>query len=99
MSKRWIGLLGVAITIACIVYVFRLMDWEDARRRLATADYRLLALSAVAATGMFPLRARRWRTILDPVAPKLPFGPLWRSVAIGQMLNNVVPSGRAGEPG
>ena len=45
---------------------------------------------------MFPLRARRWRTILDPVAPKLPLGPLWRSMAIGMMVNNVVPL-RAGE--
>jgi uncharacterized protein (TIRG00374 family) len=45
---------------------------------------------------MFPLRARRWRTILDPVAPKLPFGPLWRSTAIGVMVTNVIPL-RAGE--
>jgi hypothetical protein len=45
---------------------------------------------------MFPLRARRWRTILDPVAPKLPFGPLWRATAIGMMVNNTVPA-RAGE--
>jgi uncharacterized protein (TIRG00374 family) len=45
---------------------------------------------------MFPLRARRWRTILDPIAPRLPFGPLWRSTAIGMMVNNVVPL-RAGE--
>jgi uncharacterized protein (TIRG00374 family) len=45
---------------------------------------------------MFPIRARKWRTILDPVAPKLPFGPLWRSTAIGMMVNNVVPM-RAGE--
>ncbi len=40
---------------------------------------------------MFPLRARRWKTILDPVAPDLPLGPLWRATAIGQMVTNVVP--------
>jgi uncharacterized protein (TIRG00374 family) len=45
---------------------------------------------------MFPLRARRWRTILEPVAGSLPFGPLWRSTAIGMMVNNVFPM-RAGE--
>jgi uncharacterized protein (TIRG00374 family) len=45
---------------------------------------------------MFPLRAVRWRTILDPVVPKAPLMPLWRSVAIGMMVNNVALL-RAGE--
>src|SRR6185436_5705078 len=42
------------------------------------------------------LRARRWRPILDPIAPGLPFDTLWRPTAIGMMLNNVAPA-RAGE--
>ena len=29
---------------------------------------------------------------MDPVAPNLPFGPLWRSTAIGMMGNNVLPA-------
>jgi uncharacterized protein (TIRG00374 family) len=45
---------------------------------------------------MFPLRAIRWRTILDPVIPKLPVPPLWRAIAIGMMVNNVALL-RAGE--
>src|SRR5689334_12567142 len=45
---------------------------------------------------MFPLRAIRWRVILDPVVPNLPFGPLWRSIAIGMMVNNLALL-RAGE--
>ena len=96
---RWIGVIGAIITIASLVYVFRLFDWTDARQRLADANYPLLLLSTALATLVFPLRARRWRTILDPVAPHVPFGALWRAVAIGQMLNNVIPTGRAGEPG
>src|SRR3954471_11401461 len=48
------------------------------------------------ATAIFALRARRWRTILEPVAGRIPFGPLWRATAIGMMVNNVVPA-RAGE--
>jgi len=48
------------------------------------------------ATAIFALRARRWQTILEPVAGKLPFGPLWRATAVGMMVNNVVPA-RAGE--
>jgi uncharacterized protein (TIRG00374 family) len=69
---------------------------EDVWRELSHANWYLLLGSTVCATLIFPLRARRWRPILDPVAPNLPFGPLWRSTAIGMMVNNVIPA-RAGE--
>ena len=65
-------------------------------RELSHANWSLLLAATVCATLIFPLRARRWRPILDPVAPNLPFGPLWRSTAIGMMVNNVLPA-RAGE--
>jgi glycosyltransferase 2 family protein len=79
-----------------LFYAFHDVQWADALDHARHANYWLLVLGAAAATGMFPLRARRWRTILDPIAPRLPFGPLWRSTAIGMMVNNVVPL-RAGE--
>ena len=96
MKLGWRGMVGLAISAACLYFAFRNVEWSDALEHARTANYWLLLLSAACATGMFPLRARRWRTILDPVAPKLPFGPLWRSTAIGMMVNNVVPL-RAGE--
>ena len=55
---------------------------------MRAADRGLLALSVLVVTCTVPLRARRWRTILDPIVPDLPFGPLWRATAIGVMLNN-----------
>jgi glycosyltransferase 2 family protein len=97
MKFGWRGAIGILVSVACLGYVFATMDWAETREQLAHADYALLALSAACATGMFPIRARKWRTILDPVAPRLPFGPLWRSTAIGMMVNNTVPV-RAGEP-
>jgi uncharacterized protein (TIRG00374 family) len=50
------------------------------------------------ATGtlIFPLRAIRWRVILDPIAPDIPLNDLWRATAIGMAGNNVLPA-RAGE--
>lgn len=96
MKFGWRGVLGLAISAACLYFAFRNVQWADALEHARTANYWLLLLAAACATGMFPLRARRWRTILDPVAPRLPFGPLWRSTAIGMMVNNVVPL-RAGE--
>ena len=96
MKFGWRGALGVLISAACLYFAFKNVDWSRTVTYARNANWLLLLLAAACATGMFPLRARRWRTILDPVAPKLPFGPLWRSTAIGMMVNNVVPL-RAGE--
>jgi uncharacterized protein (TIRG00374 family) len=96
MKFGWRGALGIVISVAALFYAFHGVQWADALDHARHANYWLLVLGAAAATGMFPLRARRWRTILDPIAPRLPFGPLWRSTAIGMMVNNVVPL-RAGE--
>lgn len=96
MKLGWRGALGILISAACLYYVFHGVPWRAFASRVEHANLWLLTLAAIASTCMFPLRARRWRTILDPVAPKLPFGPLWRSTAIGAMITNVVP-GRAGE--
>jgi len=96
MKFGWRGALGVAVSAVFLYYAFRQLDLSRAIEKAREANYWLLAASAITATLMFPLRAIRWRTILDPIAPKLPLGPLWRSVAIGQMVTNVVPL-RAGE--
>jgi hypothetical protein len=96
MKFGWRGAIGIAISVACLFFAFRHVEFATALDRARHANYWLLLLGAACSTIMFPLRARRWRTILDPVAPKLPFGVLWRSTAIGMMVNNVVPL-RAGE--
>ena len=96
MKFGWRGALGIVISAACLYFAFKNVNWATTIAHARDANWLLLVLAAACATGMFPLRARRWRTILDPVAPKLPFGPLWRATAIGMMVNNVVPL-RAGE--
>ena len=96
MKLGWRGALGILVSAALLWYAFHAVPWDEALDHLRRANVWLLVLSAIAATGIFPLRARRWRTILDPVQPHIPFGPLWRATAIGMMLNNVAPA-RAGE--
>ena len=96
MKFGWRGALGIAVSLVFLYFAFRNLDLSHALATARDANYWLLILSAAVATCMFPLRARRWRTILDPVAPKLPFGPLWRATAIGVMVTNVIPL-RAGE--
>src|SRR5205085_7402135 len=96
MKFGWRGALGIVISATCLYFAFRGFHWAEAIEHAKRANYGLLLLATIAATAMFPLRARRWRTILDPVAPRVPFGPLWRSTSIGVMMTNVLPA-RAGE--
>lgn len=97
MKFGWRSALGILLSAAFLVFAFKGIDWRTVGENVRRANIPLLALSAVAATAIFPLRARRWRPILDPIQPDIPFARLWSATAIGMMLNNVAPA-RAGEP-
>jgi glycosyltransferase 2 family protein len=96
MRLDWRGALGIVLSGFLLWWALRGEDLGEVWNALATSNVALFAAATVAATLIFPLRARRWRTILDPIAPRLPFAPLWRATAVGMMVNNVVPA-RAGE--
>ena len=96
MKFGWRGGLGLVLSVVAIYFAFRGIDFGTLANSVRHADPLLLALSVVVATLTFPLRALRWRPILDPVSPDLPFAPLFSATVIGMMINNVVPV-RAGE--
>jgi uncharacterized protein (TIRG00374 family) len=97
MKFGWRSALGVLLSAGFLYLAFRGIKFGEVAAQVRHANIALLALSTVVATCIFPLRARRWRPILDPVAPNLPFAPLWSATVIGMMINNVLPA-RAGEP-
>ncbi|MEP6998869.1 MAG: lysylphosphatidylglycerol synthase transmembrane domain-containing protein, partial [bacterium] len=97
MKFGWRSALGIVLSAVLLYVAFKDIEFATVMANVRKANLGLLALSAITATLIFPTRARRWRPILDPVAPNLPFGPLWRATAIGMMINNVAPA-RAGEP-
>jgi glycosyltransferase 2 family protein len=96
MRLNWKSALGIALSAGLLVWTLRGESPAEIWNVISQSNIPLLALSALVATAIFPLRAIRWRIILAPIAPDLPFGPLWRSVAIGMMVNNVYPA-RLGE--
>lgn len=96
MRLDWRAGLGLVVSAALLWLALRNVPLGDVARALREADVGLFLICAVVATCIFPLRAIRWRSILAPVAGDIPFGPLWRSTAIGMMVNNLVPA-RAGE--
>lgn len=96
MKVGWRGALGILLSALFMYFAFRGIALREVVEQVRRANIGLLLLSAVVATCIFPLRALRWRPILDPIAPNLPFSRLWSATAIGMMINNVVPA-RAGE--
>lgn len=97
MMRHWRTVLGVVLSAALLYWAFRGIAFRDVWEELRQSNLPLFLASAVVATLTFPIRALRWRVILEPVEANLPFGPLWRSTAIGMMVNNVAPA-RLGEP-
>ena len=96
MKFNWKSAIGIALSVALLVWTLRDVSLAAVWVELERSNLALFLASALAATLIFPLRAIRWRIILEPVAPNLPLAPLWRSIAIGMMVNNLVPA-RAGE--
>jgi glycosyltransferase 2 family protein len=96
MSARWRNALGIALSLALLVWTLWGIDPAVIWANLRGANLWYFAGASICGTLIVPLRARRWRIILDPIAPGLPFGLLWRATAIGVMGNNVLPA-RAGE--
>ncbi len=96
MRIDWKSALGIALSVLLLWWTLHDQPLAAVWAAVGRSNWWLWAASTTAATLIFPLRARRWRTILAPVAARVPFGPLWRATAIGMMVNNVAPA-RAGE--
>ncbi|MBL0172203.1 MAG: flippase-like domain-containing protein [Gemmatimonadaceae bacterium] len=96
MKLDWKSALGIALSGAMLWWTLRGQSVSAVWDVLRHSNVLLLLFAVAVGTSIFPIRARRWRTILEPVAGFIPFGPLWRSTAIGMMMNNVFPF-RAGE--
>lgn len=96
MKSGWRTLAGFILSGALLFWVLRDVSPATVWSELSRSNPWLFLLATFFATIIFPIRALRWKVILEPVAPDIPLGPLWRSTAIGMMINNVLPA-RAGE--
>ena len=96
MKLDWRGALGIVLSAGLLAWVLYQIPLAQVWAVLRSSNLLLFAAASFFATLCVPLRAIRWRPILDPIAPKLPYRSLWRASAIGMMVNNVVPA-RVGE--
>jgi uncharacterized protein (TIRG00374 family) len=96
MRLNWKSALGIALSAGLLVWTLRGESPAEIWGEISRANILLLILAALVATSIFLLRAIRWRIILGPIGEGLSLGPLWRSIAIGMMVNNIYPA-RLGE--
>ena len=95
MRRKWIMPLGLAVVAALFWWLFRDEDPAEVWRHIRGADFGLLLLAVAVTTATFPVRAIRWRYLLQPVQEGAPFRSRFAAVCIGFMTNNLLP--RVGE--
>lgn len=89
-------IVGVAATVFFLWLTLHNVKWHEVAAHLREADWWLLGASVLISTLGMHVRALRWRPLLEPVAPGIPFRPRIASVCIGFGANNVFPA-RLGE--
>ncbi|HEY0810409.1 MAG TPA: lysylphosphatidylglycerol synthase transmembrane domain-containing protein [Longimicrobiales bacterium] len=92
----WKAVLGIALSVGLLWWAFKDENFSEILHELRQADPLLFVLAAAGATGVFWPRAWRWRTLLEPVAPGIPFRSRFAATTIGFMGNNLLPA-RIGE--
>jgi glycosyltransferase 2 family protein len=90
------AVVGIAATVFFLWWALREVEWAEVAANLRSADWLLLGAAVIVSTLGMHVRAMRWRPLLEPVAPGIPFGPRIAGVCIGFGANNVFPA-RLGE--
>lgn len=97
MKNRILAAVGVLVSLALLAWVLKDVSLADLWAQARDASLGLIVASALTSTVMFGLRVVRWRLILRAdEGGTLPAAPLWHSITIGFLANNVLPF-RAGE--
>ena len=90
-----IPVIGYAISLVCLIWVYRGFDWASELPRLKATDWRWVSLAAVADILVYVCQGWRWSTLLSPLAP-ISFTKTVQAVYIGLFANEVLPL-RSGE--
>lgn len=93
--RNWRSWLGIAISIAFLVFAFRGQDLGSVRDALGRTDYRLLIPALAFYFAGVWIRAVRWSVLLRPVT-SIKARQVFPVVVVGYTANNVLPL-RTGE--
>jgi uncharacterized protein (TIRG00374 family) len=90
------GIVGLLLAVLLLYWVLHDKPREELMSALMRASWPALALGAVVNVGHNVFRVLRWRWLLDPVRPDVPFRPMFVAVILGYLTTWLVP-GRMGE--
>lgn len=96
MKSSLKAVVGIAATVFFLWWALHEVKWPEVAANLRSANWLLLAAAVLVSTLGMHVRAMRWRPLLEPVAPGIPFRPRIAGVCIGFGANNVFPA-RLGE--
>jgi uncharacterized protein (TIRG00374 family) len=91
--KKFRVLIGVAISLGLIAWLFSSVDRQQLWEQLLHTDWKWLVVAVVLAPAGLVVRARRWHYLFPPGTNPPGLNP---AVMIGYMVNNILPL-RAGE--
>lgn len=92
--RRWNLVIGIAISLICLVLALAGIEWHRAGEALRRADWRYLVPAGVALLGYLGARANRWRMLLGP---DVGLADAFAVTNIGYLVSNVLPF-RLGDP-
>lgn len=95
MIKKVIFWLGIVVTLACMYFVLRGLDYAKLWDIIKNVNVGLLLLTVAIYIGGYYIRAERWHHLLKHIKP-LKAVELFPYLVMGFMFNNVLPA-RAGE--
>jgi uncharacterized protein (TIRG00374 family) len=87
-------MIGVAISLICLVLALAGIEWHRAGEALRRADWRYLLPAGAGLLGYLLARANRWRTLLGR---RVGLGDTFSVTNIGYLVSNVLPF-RLGDP-
>jgi uncharacterized protein (TIRG00374 family) len=82
------------VSLGCLIWAVRVLDWDAVADALADADYLWIALALLSVLLTVAVRVARWAALLHPRRVRL--NSLLAAILVGQMLNYFAPA-RAGD--
>lgn len=96
MKGRLRVVASLAVTAFFLWLALHEVKWPEVWAHLRNANWLYLALSILVATLSIHVRALRWKSLLAPLDPDVPFQPRVAGTAVGFAANNLIPA-RVGE--
>ncbi len=90
-KKSLITWVGIALSVALLVWIVTKFDMKEAAEAIGRADAKWLVAGAAVYAGLFALRGWRWALLLKPIKT-VSASTAGEVFAIGFMANNILPA-------